>query len=41
MAEPAETIDGSPIDIQGGRFAIGSTNAFVRTGIKQCGEVDI
>ena len=40
-AKPAETIDGSPADVQGSRLAIGSTNAFARTGKEQCGGINV
>ena len=40
-AEPTETIDGSPADVQGSRLAIWSTNPFARTGIKQSGGINV
>ena len=39
--EPAETIDGSPADVQGSRLAIGSTDTFARTGMKQSGGMNV
>ena len=39
--QPAEAIDVSPADVQGSRLAIGSTNAFARTGIKQSGGMNV